>query len=105
MLSEDKIKELVKWLKENRNNEGYSDYSYSEGRKWWKIISENGGSKSVHSFVAKVDNYSKPLGFVKEGDIHKAASWASPAKTARGSIFTPDDWAKTFGRYGAVYLK
>jgi len=102
MLNEEKIKKLVQWLKDNRDNNGYSEYSYSEGKKWWKILS---GSGSVHSFVAKVDNHSKALGFVKEGDIHKAASWSAPARTARGSIFTPDDWNKTFGRYGAAYLK
>ena len=105
MVTEEKIKELVKWLRENRHNDGWSEYDYSEGQKWWKILIINNGSNSVHSFIAKGDSTSKALGFVKEGDVHKAASWNAAARTARGSIFTPEKWGSTFGRYGAAYIR
>jgi hypothetical protein len=51
--------------------------SYSKGGKYYRIIKNYCGQKSVHSFVD--DN----------GDIWKAAGWKAPNKNfARGNIFT-----------------
>jgi hypothetical protein len=51
--------------------------SYSKGGKYYRIIREYCGQKSVHSFVDE------------NGNIWKAAGWKAPAKNfARGNIFT-----------------
>lgn len=67
------------------------------GKKYLKVVTKSGSSKSVHSFIVVVDEDK-----FKAGDILKAASWNAPAKNkARGNIF---------GEYrirwtGAEYLK
>jgi hypothetical protein len=41
-----------------------------------------------------------------EGNIYKPASWASPAKHVRGSIFDPNfSVGKAFGKYGVATLR
>ena len=72
----------------------YASYSMTRGRKYGKVIMTVIGSsgRSVHSFVD-----------LNNGDILKAASWAAPAKTARGSVFDLD--AGGFDWRGAAYLK
>ena len=51
--------------------------SYSKGGKYYRIIREYCGQKSVHSFVDE------------NGNIWKAAGWKAPAKNfVRGNIFT-----------------
>ena len=72
----------------------YATYSMTRGRKYGKVIMTVLGSsdgRSVHSFVD-----------LNNGDILKAASWATPAKTARGSVFDLD--AGGFDWRGAAYL-
>jgi hypothetical protein len=55
---------------------------YEVHRKFIKVITGNGGWKSVHSFVMLADD-----GKFKRGDILKAASWKAPAKNfARGNV-------------------
>ncbi len=72
----------------------YATYSMKRGRKYGKVIMTVIGSSgiSVHSFVD-----------LNNGDILKAAGWAAPAKTARGSVFDLD--AGGFDWRGAAYLK
>ena len=65
------------------------EITFTEGRKYFKII--NGDS--VYCFVNK-----------QNGDILKAASWAAPAKHARGNIFDEDTGLAAVGPYGANYL-
>lgn len=50
--------------------------SVQAGRKYWKLVVENGGpgSTSVWAFVDKITL-----------DVYKPASWAAPAKHARGN--------------------
>lgn len=56
--------------------------SYTEGKKYIKIIREN----SVWGFIVKEDDAQ-----FKQGDILKAAGWNTPAKNkARGNILTND---------------
>jgi len=69
---------------------------YDMGKRYIKVIRvDNGGTaKSSYCFVDKAS-----------GDILKAASWAAPAKGARGNIFSADFGASAVTPYGAVYLK
>lgn len=58
--------------------EGYRFSMDKPGRKFTRIIdTTRTGSKSVHAFV---DN--------QTGDLLKPATWAAPAKDARGNIVT-----------------
>ena len=58
------------------------------GRKFDKVIHDG----SVWGFVAKVDGILKGIPYFV-GDVFMAASWASPAKHVRGSIFaTEQNW-------------
>jgi hypothetical protein len=79
--------------------------------KWCRVVtvrnyndggSDNGGS--VYCWVCLQDGYTKNLGTLKAGDIHKAAGWKAPAKHARGNVFTTD-FSKCLTQYGIVYLK
>ena len=55
----------------------------SEGSRYYKIISNKGGQRTVAGFVMK-EGHPK----FKEGDLLMAASWAAPAKNfARGNVF------------------
>lgn len=57
--------------------------SYEVGSKYIRVITSNGTSRSVHSFIVREDGPK-----FKKGDILKAAGWAAPAKNqARGNIF------------------
>ena len=75
-------------------------FSIKYAPKWAKIVKGGG----VYGFVALVDFSNKQLGQVKTGDIHKAASWTTPAKHARGSVFA-DDFGNCAGPYGIAYLR
>lgn len=52
-------------------------YSISYGKRYAKIVLDRGNQKSVAGFVD-----------LNNGDVLKAASWAAPAKKARGNIFS-----------------
>ena len=55
-----------------------------ENRRYWKIISSNGGgsSTSVNGFIVKAGDKK-----FREGDMLKAAGWAAPARNfARGNV-------------------
>lgn len=63
------------------------------GRKYVRIVKED-SQDMVYAFVE-----------IKTGDIYKPATWAAPAKHARGNIF---DSAKGMARmnwHGPEYLK
>jgi hypothetical protein len=47
-----------------------------KGRRYKKVVTDNGVQRMVHSFVE-----------IETGYIFKPASWKAPAKHARGSIF------------------
>lgn len=51
------------------------------GRKYHKIIMEDGANRSVHAFVDK-----------KSGDVYKAASWKAPAKGVRYNLVSKDNY-------------
>lgn len=67
--------------------DGYSYEYTTRGSKYYKVIMNSRGSRSVYAFVNK-----------SNGDILKPAGWKSPAKSARGSVLIPEsykhaDWA------------
>ena len=68
------------------------------GRSYAKLISADvrGGELSAQSVYAFVD--------LTNGDILKAASWAKPAKRARGNVLRADRM-QAVTAYGANYLK
>ncbi|QDJ96222.1 hypothetical protein Xoosp13_35 [Xanthomonas phage Xoo-sp13] len=51
-------------------------FTVEYGQKYARIVVETGGSRSVYCFVDLTD-----------GSIRKAASWKSPTKGVRGSIW------------------
>jgi len=66
------------------------------GSKYIKLVTTSRGDRgsSVYCFVNK-----------STGDIYKAASYAAPAKHARGNIFDEDyAWGKAVNIYGGTYL-
>lgn len=79
------------------------------GDKWAKIFKYDdvGGTykqSSIHSFICMKDGFTKTLGNLKAGDIHKPASYKAPAKTARGNLFDTN-YPKCITHYGPVYLR
>ncbi len=54
----------------------------TEGPRYWKIISDKRNSRSVSGFICKAGDKK-----FREGDMLKAASWATPARNfARGNV-------------------
>ena len=78
--------------------------------KWAKLFQGtivDGKTKkqeSVYGFICLKDFETKTLGVLKAGDIHKPASYKSPARHARGNVFR-DDCLKCASSYGLCYMK
>ncbi len=78
--------------------------------KWCRIVTvehwpdQAPRDSSVYGFVCLQDGFTKSLGTLKAGDIHKAAGWKAPAKVARGNVFN-DHFDKAITPWGIVYLK
>ena len=68
---QDLINRLITRL--NKDSDGYSTFSATEGRKYIKILCSKG---EVHAFIDKAN-----------GDIYKPASWAKPADHVRFNLF------------------
>ena len=59
-----------------------SGLEVTEGSRYWKIISDKRGSRSVCGFIVKAGDKK-----FREGDMLKAAGWAAPARNfARGNV-------------------
>ncbi len=71
-------------------------YHFMKGRKYWRVVREEGGSasKSAYAFLDTTT-----------GDVLKAAGWKAPARHARGNVFDSDFGMKAVGPYGARYLR
>ncbi len=64
-----------------------------KGRKYARIVSsDNFSSRYVYCFVDKTN-----------GNVLKSASWAAPAKGARGNIFNDDSGLGRMGPFGTGY--
>jgi len=84
----DGVDEQMKLIKEVSAVRFKKTLYVKPGRKFDKVIHDN----SVWGFVAKTDGLLKGIPYFV-GDVFKAASWASPAKHVRGSIFaTEQNW-------------
>lgn len=59
------------------------------GKRYIKVIRD-------HSVFAFID---------KNGDVLKPASWATPAKHARGNLFDETKGLGSMGPYGPAYLR
>jgi hypothetical protein len=102
-----KIGELIDahWKAHNFSQEKPTHRADYISDKWCRIVViENGTVRSVYGFVCLQDYETKTLGKLKAGDIHKAAGFKVPAKTARGSVFA-EDFNNCLTAYGIVYLK
>jgi len=54
----------------------------TEGNRYYKIVSEKHGQRSVNGFIVKAGDKK-----FREGDMLKAAGWAAPARNfARGNV-------------------
>lgn len=79
----------------DENQKGYSKITIDpNGKKYLRIVSEHGGSRSVHCFVHR-DN----------GDVLKAAGWSAPAKHARGNIYDDKNGVGSMRWTGPAYLR
>jgi nicotinamide mononucleotide adenylyltransferase len=84
----DGVDERMKLIKEASSVKFKKTLYMKSGRKFDKVIH----GTSVWGFVAKTDGMLKGIPYFV-GDVFKAASWASPAKHVRGSIFaTEQNW-------------
>jgi nicotinamide mononucleotide adenylyltransferase len=93
----DGVDEQMKLIKEASAVKFKKTLYMKSGRKFDKVIH----GTSVWGFVAKTDGMLKGIPYFV-GDVFKAASWASPAKHVRGSIFaTEQNW---FAWTGPNYL-
>ena len=72
-------------IREKMTEEYCKGLEVTEGSRYWKIISnDRGGGRSVKGFIAKAGDKK-----FMEGDLLKAAGWASPARNfARGNVLS-----------------
>lgn len=84
-----RITELYR-LKMNFSEENMGTFRFTKGKRYWKVILRTG----VHAFVDTTN-----------GDVLKPASWATPAKHARGNIFDDQNGLGKMTPYGPEYLK
>ena len=79
---------LSEHLKQYPNLTEYS-YTYKVARKYIKIIMNSGNQRSVWGFINRFEFQKGNTGITfKEGDVLKAAGWATPALNApRGNLF------------------
>ena len=69
-------------------------FTANMGKKYFKIVIDNGTQRSVHCFVDL------------QGNVYKAAGWAAPAKGVRYNLFNADDMLKlrTVAGHHSSYL-
>jgi hypothetical protein len=77
--------------------EGICSYNFTieSGRKYHKIVMNDGTQRSCHAFVDK-----------KTGSVYKAASWRGPAKGARYDLrlITDREWLMKNATWSGGYL-
>jgi len=80
--------------KQNAPNVEPSKFEITKGKKYWKVVRIDYGSKSVYAFIDPQD-----------GNIYKPAGWTQPAKHARSNLFDDDYGLSAAGPYGMAYLR
>jgi sulfatase maturation enzyme AslB (radical SAM superfamily) len=97
-------KELNKWIESFNENE----LSKTHDEDFCKYTLENGKHTiSVGKKYLKVVSGGSVKFFVDgEGNIYKPATWAAPAKHARGNLFSKDSGKEAFyyGGLGLVFV-
>lgn len=89
---EQNFEQFCEFVRELLKNKEYS-LDIEPGRKYVKLVSRSGNSRSVWCFVDK-----------ETGDILKAATWKQPAKHARGNVKDPSSY-QMYEWTGPYYLK
>ena len=84
-----------KQINELKNGKCDYDFTFESGRKYHKIIMNDGTQRSVHAFVDK-----------KTGEVYKSASWKSPAKGVRYDlrIIEQREWLLENADWAGGYL-
>jgi hypothetical protein len=73
--------------------------------KWCRLNTvESHGGGSSYAFVALADNFTRALGQVTAGDVHKPDGYKRAAKHRRGSVYQ-DDFGNCAGPHGVAYLR
>ena len=75
----------------------YPTLTYRKGKKYIKIFRSN----SVWGFVSMVDGVHKKSP-IRKGDLLLAAGYSTPARHARGNIFSG---TASYNMYGPNYIK
>lgn len=70
----------------HQDSRDHIDYEVVPGKKYYKIVLINWGSRSVHAFVDK------------EGNVYKPASWRAPAKHVRYNLLDSVQYARCLER-------
>jgi hypothetical protein len=86
-------KSFGRWLSEAGEVAEYP-LSYTIGKKYIRLVC-NGQRFSLRSVYGFID---------KSGNVLKAATWARPAKHARGSIYNLGNPADGAGKWGVLYM-
>lgn len=68
----------------------HDKFSFTEGKKYFKVVQNFGGQSSVFCFVDR-----------NTGDIYKAETWYRPARRVRGNILS-EELPLTLG---SLYIK
>jgi hypothetical protein len=78
-----------------KNGKCNYDFTFESGRKYHKIVMNDGTQRSCHAFVDK-----------KTGQIYKSASWSAPAKGVRYDLrlITDREWLLENATWCGGYL-
>ena len=78
----------------NYTHSSPDDITVDYGKKYARVVHENGVQRSVHTFINLIN-----------GDILKSGGWKAPALNGvRSNIFANDFGASVVNEYGASYL-
>ena len=69
-------------IKDEMTEDFCNGLTVTEGSRYYKIVSDKHGQRSVNGFIVKAGDKK-----FREGDMLKAAGWAAPARNfARGNV-------------------
>lgn len=98
------LHDMVKaYYREHCTNLVPPEFEIEEGEKWARVVKFDSSSRSAYAFIALVSNYTRQLGQVNLGDIHRPDGWKKPAKHKRGNVMVEDYGSS--GPHGLGYLK
>jgi hypothetical protein len=89
----EKLDDFVSHLNNTMKKPDHYWYDYTtRGSKYFKIIMNSTGHRSVYCFVDK-----------RNGNIFKSAGWRAPAKGVRGSVLITESYANADWSGGWLY--